>query len=645
MGRLGALGERLENLTQKLDAKAREAADMNRLDELAKREEDLAAAAQQTDGDRASTDRVEAEQQAVRNELDALLRRTPALRGLVLGREIREAERLAGRARELAERERDEARQTEEPSKQAARLKELAELQRELEDDARKLGVSVEQALRENGRGQLSTDRISQPIEPIERGDMDVGRERLELAELDLRRFARDVADVPDDPKALATRLFRRQDVLNHDIDRALQSVAGRQLTDDDKKALAARLKPLETRQRAIAELAKTIKPPEGKEGQARFPRDAAQDAVAKTARAAETLPSRKTQEITDRKNEARQALERLANELQDSWRRQEPARQRFADARRLSNEVAEEIARNMRETDPRPDRPATTAGAAAELAGRLNSTADKQAQAVAALEAMEPEPRAAPQRERALRRAKKLAAVLRDLRDAGKREQARALLRVTELEARVAMNRLELKLGGYSPADDLAQELADDARATKDSLAAARVSPDRTARARAAADARSLAAAIRNVAAPDAAAAKEEAVRLAVRAAKVLEGGDGNADSPAGAAIAMQESAAAAQALADQLADGPQAKASPSASSSPVAGKQAKTPVAPKPSRIPDPELAIKPEHADRAGELARRQRRIKERFQEILGERAEPQQKISERSGRRWTGAYGTA
>ena len=55
-----------------------------------------------------------------------------------------------------------------------------------------------------------------------------------------------------------------------------------------------------------------------------------------------------------------------------------------------------------MRETDPRPDRPATTAGAAAELAGRLNGTADKQARAVAALEAMEPEPRAVPQQQRA---------------------------------------------------------------------------------------------------------------------------------------------------------------------------------------------------------------------------------------------------
>ena len=46
-------------------------------------------------------------------------------------------------------------------------------------------------------------------------------------------------------------------------------------------------------------------------------------------------------------------------------------------------------------------------------------------------------------------------------------------MLRTTEIEAHVAMDRLEQKLGGHVPADDLAQELADDARATRDSVPA----------------------------------------------------------------------------------------------------------------------------------------------------------------------------
>ena len=212
----------------------------------------------------------------------------------------------------------------------------------------------MDQGLQENGRSRLNAEGIRQALEPVDRGDIEGGREHLQHAEDELRRLARDVADARDDPKAVALRLLRRQDTLNRDIDEAIQSFRGKTTTAEEKLAFAARLKPLESRQRAITELAKSIKPPAGKEGQARFPHEAARDAAAKTSRAADTLPTQKLQEITDRKNEARQALERLAGELHDQWRRQEPTRQQFSDARRQSNEVAEEISRNMRETDPR---------------------------------------------------------------------------------------------------------------------------------------------------------------------------------------------------------------------------------------------------------------------------------------------------
>ena len=44
---------------------------------------------------------------------------------------------------------------------------------------------------------------------------------------------------------------------------------------------------------------------------------------------------------------------------------------------------------------------------------------------------------------------------------------------------------------------------------------------------------------------------------------------------------------------------------------------------------RAGEPELAVRPEHAERAAELARRERRIRERLQAVLGERAGPQQR----------------
>ena len=117
-----------------------------------------------------------------------------------------------------------------------------------------------------------------------------------------------------------------------------------------------------------------------------------------------------------------------------------------------------------MRETNPRPDRPATTAGAAAELAERLNSTADKQAARW---------PHSRPwSRSRARSRSanapapgRALAAVLRDLRDPAKREASPQLaLAAAEVKAHAAMDRLEQNSAG-APADDLAQELADELR------------------------------------------------------------------------------------------------------------------------------------------------------------------------------------
>ncbi len=616
VGRMAAVNERLDDLGRKFDVSNQARAEIGRLGELARRQEKLADLPEAA-GDRAQADRIQAEQIAVRDDLDALLKKTPALRGLVLDEQTREAERLAGQARALADRQRNESRRPADLSKRATELKNLVELERELETDARKLAVDVDQPLAENGRGRINTEAIRQAVEPIERGDVEGARERLEGAENELRRLTRDLEDVPADPKALAGRLFRRQDALNREIDEALRSVAGKKLTDEEKKAFAARMKPLAEREQAIAKLTKTIQPPPGKEGQQRFPHDAARDAVAKTARSAETLPSQKTKEIEDRKNEARQALERLANELHDPWRRQEPTRQKFDEARRISNEVAEEIARHVRETNPRPDRLATTAAAATELAQRLHDTADKQSRAVAALEAMEPEPRALPQRDRARRRAVALAGALRDLRDPAKRERARSVLSATEVEAHAAMDRLEQKLSGRVPADDLAEELAADQRAIAQAAATEQPNPDARDRAKLAAGQHALAVAIRNLPVPDAALAQAEAIRLADRAAQVLADAKQNADAGA----ALREAAGASQAFADRLADRqtPRERAAalahsqralnlPEAQADPARAAQHQNAIAGELARLPVAKKEAASERVDRAAKLTER-------------------------------------
>ncbi len=85
-----------------------------------------------------------------------------------------------------------------------------------------------------------------------------------------------------------------------------------------------------------------------------------------------------------NRKNE-RGMLERLANELPDVWRRQEFTRQKFDEARRITNEITDEVNRHGA-SRPMPGPSGDSAGAVAELAERLRDAADKEAKVVARL-------------------------------------------------------------------------------------------------------------------------------------------------------------------------------------------------------------------------------------------------------------------
>ena len=624
--RLGAVGDRLEELQRRLHELSKDDSHNGRLRALAARQERIADEAE-SPGDRAQLDRLQARQSAVRNEIDTLIREAPDLRGALLQAETREADRLAREARAVADRQHAESRRAADPSRNASELKALADAQRALEDDARRLALEVDQPLAENGRSRLNSEEIRQAAEPIERRDIDQARQRLEGAEHELRRLARDLEDVPADPKALAGRLVRRQYALNGEIDEALRDVRNKEkLGAEEKTALATRMKSLARREEAIARLAKTIRPPEGKEGRNRFPQEAAREAVNKTTRAVETLGTLTPQVIEEGKNGARQALERLANELPDFWRRQEPTRQKFDEARRTMNELSGQIAQHIRETEPRPDKPATAARAAEELARRLNDAADRQAKAVAALKEMEPEPRVEPQRVRAVRRASALADLLKDLHDPSKREAARAALPLVEVQARAAMDRLEHKLNGRVPADDLAAELADDQHQIHEGLApvvgqASRLPSDPAATEAAAQDQRRLANALRNLNAPDATLAQAEAVRLAERAAQALANANGNVDP----ASAVRAAAEAATNLADRLADRqtPQAQAAslaraeralndPEIQSDPAQSATRQKAIAAELARLPLDNTAEAVGRIERASELAERSAQI---------------------------------
>ncbi len=103
-------------------------------------------------------------------------------------------------------------------SRKAEALRKLAEEQRAVEEDARRLALDVDAPLAENARARLNIEPIRQAAAPLERGELAQGRDGLTHAENELRRLARDLEDAPNDLKALAGRLARRQDQIANDL-------------------------------------------------------------------------------------------------------------------------------------------------------------------------------------------------------------------------------------------------------------------------------------------------------------------------------------------------------------------------------------------------------------------------------------------
>jgi hypothetical protein len=563
--RQGAVSTRLDELQRAFDALAERAAEGGQLQALADREAQAAERAEaladpHIPPDRARLDQLEAEQNAVRNELDALLKKSPELRAGVLSAQAGEAEALAHRARAVAERQREQSRQATDLSRKADVLKQLADEQRAIEDEARRLALDVDAPLVENARGRLNTEPIRQAAEPIEQGDLVQGRQQLQGAEAELRRVANDLEDTPRDVQALARRLAARQDRLCQDLEHILIE-AGAKTGDGraaaDRPAPMANLKPLAARQRTIAALAGALletgqaqaEPPDAPR---KFPREEARDAAAAAAKSAEAFAApASARAVEQRAGEARNALLKLAGAMVPEWHRQERARRAIAEAKRAAEEVGREVDRHLRETEPlvdkEPDR------AAAELARRLAPLAEQARRAGARLGAGDLAPRVLPQRDRAGQSTRTLADAIEAARAQAVPDQPRDrdrehrdALAGAVAHVYAAFERLEQKVNNQVPLDDVAAELAEEQRALSDAPVDSRKPAnervdvhDQIDRVTRAAEQRRIATALRSLRVPDAPLEHVEAILQAERAALALErGSEKRAEAAAVAAL-----------------------------------------------------------------------------------------------------------
>jgi hypothetical protein len=591
--RLAAVEQRLDDLLRQFAALARHDADLQHLRELAGREEALAATA----GVRALTDRLRSEQAAVQNDLDTLLKKSPELRGAVLAAQADEAEALAGKAHALAGRQNDLARRsgaTSTPA-QVAMLAKLAEAQRALEEDARRLALETDPSLVASGRGRLNTAAVHDAVAPLERGDVDQARRRLESSEAELRHLGRDLDDIPADPQAIAQRLLGQQSALRTQVSEALQPFQDNAEPSDEEKAARTRqLLPLAERQEGIAAGAAAIVLTAGSGVRKNQPEEALRSARQNTAQAAAGLHNEAPapHEVAAQQAKALAALKRLVDALPDPSDRRAAARRLFDDAQRSSNEVGAALEPLLRQSAPR---------GGDTLARRLNPLLKKQAKAAEALAAIESGPQGAAQLRRAQERLKAITDALEALSGAEvpdpTKKELQAALPQLQVEARATLERLDQKLNGRVPADDLARELAEDQRA----LAVGLAEPQPNGSDLIAEDQRRIATALRNLQAPDALPAQVEAVRRAARAAEVLNAPANDRDAKA---VAV-EAAEAAELLAARLA--------------PESGAAAPAPHAPA---------------ATAAEQLARRQRQVRERLQALLAAQIAPQNDLRDQA-----------
>ena len=525
--RLAAVVSRLDELQRQFNEIAGRDDDRRRLQDLADRQDQVVAHAE-ADGppDRARLDQLEAEQNRVKADLDAMLKQSPTMKAEVLDAQAKQADALARRAREIADLQREEARKAVDLSKQVDAFKKLAEEQRAIEDAARRLALDADAPLAENGRGRVNTDLIKHAADPLERGEIDPSRRQLSAAELELRRLARELDEVPEDLKALAQRLASSQDQLANEIIEALGESRNKpKLTDEEKQAVAKKLAPLAERQKAIAGLVSAML--ETKDAKSdknpKFPVDSARSALEAAQKAAEAdRDPANAREVEALVNNARNTMQRLAGAVPAYWQRNEAMRRAITQAREPAQHAAREIDQHLRETERLLEK--EPARAAIDLAAKLNTALERAKEAAKKFADMDIPARFDPHRERAEKRAKALAEIVNSVReqapkdpsdpgfDAAHAKALRNALRNAVIESHTAIDRLELKITHQSAADDVAAELLDEQRMLNQRNA-------NIDQKELVAERRRIATALRTLPIPDAPLEQAEAVQAAERA------------------------------------------------------------------------------------------------------------------------------
>jgi hypothetical protein len=332
---LSAAIRRLEAMHQEADRLAQMRLDQLNLENLADRQEQLAQdTADQMMRDPVKqpvtpeeTGKLQQTQNNLANELQKQIQQSPDLRQALESLRTEQTKAMAERARELAKAQRDLNRAAADSEKRQMRdqLATLAKQQGELADKAKRLEKETMQPAEATNTKPLNSDSARQAAESLQQGDAAQAMRRQDRTAQELDRMAKDMDKASEQgrQREAARQLAKRQEDLRRRVAEEAQNKDPKQVD---------RLKEMEREQKAIQQAAEKLTVPQDN---APAQVDRAQ-AVERATKAAEALQKADAAKADSRMNQARQALERLANGPDTSKMKLEPQVQ---EARRLAQE------------------------------------------------------------------------------------------------------------------------------------------------------------------------------------------------------------------------------------------------------------------------------------------------------------------
>jgi hypothetical protein len=379
---LAAALQKLDELQRFNDRLGQDRLDQLRIEQLAKNEAelgkraaDLAAKHPNDPKAQAEANNLRAEQEKLAQELRQLTEQSKAFKDALESVKAEQTANLAEKARELAQAERDLSQaEAQTRHKQAEGiLAEFARKQQKLAEEAGKLAEKTARPEQATRAAPLRTQDAHAAAEALKQGRPEEALHRQDQAARELDRAANDLergSRSERDPKEEARRLAQAQ----AKIEKRLTDEAARVAVKTPQELLQA-LKEIRRDQGDVHEAASRLLLPPQAENQRR-------EAVRHAAEAAQALDRADPLRAHEEMQQARQALERLANQMPAGERKGQPLEQ-LARVQQAQREVMVQADRALRELAREdPASPQTRA----KLADRLQEAVRRQAQAAEAL-------------------------------------------------------------------------------------------------------------------------------------------------------------------------------------------------------------------------------------------------------------------